>query len=354
MGIIRFLLAFSVVIAHYQYFSTVRLVGGELAVQGFFILSGFYIALILDKSYSSIPNFLINRFLRLWPVYIVIAGINFIINLMEPGMLVNIFTFPATLYSFLIFTNTTMLFQDLTMFLGLQDGHLHFVGSFLNSNPVLFPYLLIAQAWTLGVELSFYILAPLLFCKNYKFIYIIFIASLIARVYLLQHGSFDDPWNYRFFPTELALFMLGAMAYALYRKIPFSSNIILYEQIGKILLTLVLAYMFFFRNISIGYELGKGVFYLLLAVSIPFIFFLTKNNKIDNFIGNLSYPIYLLWGLKISPVPFIIKLLGTNNPKIEGLVFYLWLILLAIIMHVLIEMPMEKIRARFRMNKISS
>ena len=350
MGIIRYLLAFSVVVAHYQYFSTFRLIGGEIAVEGFFIISGFYIALILDGRYASIHNFLINRFLLLWPTYAVIASINLVINLLEPGSLANIFTFPKLLSGFLIFTNATMLFQDITMFLGLQNGQLHFVSNFLKSDPVLFPYLLIPQAWTLGLEFTFYLLAPLLFIKKYRYIFIIFIISLLIRIYLLQHGKAEDPWSYRFFPSELALFMLGAMAYTLYKKIQFQNNPELYRQLGLVLLTLVVGFIFFFRNMAANYEFEKGIFYLLLMASIPFIFYVTKDGKIDRFIGNLSYPIYLIWGLKLDLTPRIMAALGTQNQDIEGIIRYLLIVILAILIYLFIEKPLEPLRNRFKLN----
>ena len=348
MGIIRFLLAFSVVVAHFQYFSSLRLTGGDTAVQAFFIISGFYIALILDGRYSSTKNFLINRFLRLYPTYIIIAAINFFVVMTEHGSLPDIFTFPKILSSFLIFTNATMLFQDLTMFLGLQDGRLHFVANFLRSDPVLFPYLLIPQAWTLGLEISFYLLAPLLFIKNRKYIYYIFVASIFIRIYLLQHGKFEDPWNYRFFPSELALFMLGAMSYSIYKSIRFEANPELYQKMGAAMLAITVGYILFFKNLASNYEFDKGIFYLMLTAFIPFIFYVSKNNKLDQFIGNLSYPIYLLWGLRIDVTSKVMTIIGIQNNTLEGLVRYSSIIILAMAMYFLIEKPMEHIRDRFK------
>ena len=354
MGLIRFFLAYSVVIAHFLFFPTFRLIGGEVAVEGFFIISGFYIAMILNNQYSSTKDFLINRFLRLYPAYIVIAGFNFIVNLIEPGELKNIFDFPPLLSGYIIFTNATMMFQDLAMFIGLQDGHLRFVKNFLDSSPVIFRYLLIPQAWTLGVEISFYIFAPILFFRRYKYIYFFFIVSLVVRVYILNHGKFDDPWSYRFFPSELALFMLGAVAYNLYIKINFKENNALYTEIGKFLLALILGFILFFPNITIPYEFKKGLFYLLLAVAIPFIFNLTKNNKIDRFIGELSYPIYLIWGLRIDVTKIITDYFHITNENIKGLIFYGFILIAAIVIHLLIEKPIEKIRVHFRTRQLRS
>ena len=51
MGLIRALLAISVILAHSESFLGLSLVGGKVAVQAFFIISGFYMALILNEKY---------------------------------------------------------------------------------------------------------------------------------------------------------------------------------------------------------------------------------------------------------------------------------------------------------------
>ena len=72
MGLLRVLLALSVVAAHSTPILGTSLVGGRVAVQTFFILSGFYMALVLDGKYrgrGSYRTFLQQRFLRLFPAY---------------------------------------------------------------------------------------------------------------------------------------------------------------------------------------------------------------------------------------------------------------------------------------------
>lgn len=348
MGLIRFLLAYSVIVGHFTFFPTYKLIGSDTAVEAFFILSGFYIALIWDTQYDSVKDFWINRFLRLYPAYFVIAAVNLVVILIDPGELKNIFTFPPLMSIYLIFTNATMILQDWAMFLGLRDGHFHFVANFQNSSPVIMRYLLIPQAWTLGVEITLYILAPLLFFKKFKYIYIVFIASILVRVYLLMHGKYDDPWGYRFFPSELALFMMGAVAYCFYSKIKFEFNEDFYKLLGSWLVTLLIAFIFFFPNISAEYEFKKGIFYLLLASSIPFIFHYSKSNKWDRFLGELSYPMYLVWALRIDVVGPIIRLFNLTSESAIGVVTYGYIILMSILIHLCVERPFEKLRARFR------
>ena len=75
MGTIRFLLAFSVVFAHMdlhsQFFNN-----GSDAVQLFFIISGFYMFMVLKEKYVKLDRsywyFISNRFLRLYPIYFLI------------------------------------------------------------------------------------------------------------------------------------------------------------------------------------------------------------------------------------------------------------------------------------------
>ena len=53
MGIVRFLLALSVMLEHLKSSSQTKMLDGFIAVQIFFILSGFYIFKTLSENYSS-------------------------------------------------------------------------------------------------------------------------------------------------------------------------------------------------------------------------------------------------------------------------------------------------------------
>ena len=91
MGSIRTILALAVVFGHAgAYLFT----GGMLAVQLFYIVSGYLMSLvILSSSYSSIKLFYLNRFLRLFPIYWFVALITLVTyyNLSLPYFL--LFTF---------------------------------------------------------------------------------------------------------------------------------------------------------------------------------------------------------------------------------------------------------------------
>ena len=85
MGILRFLLALSVIASHasgvgiplpnekqYPMWAS-YLIDGRHSVALFFIISGFYMAMILNTKYqNNTLRFYGNRFLRLWPTYIIV------------------------------------------------------------------------------------------------------------------------------------------------------------------------------------------------------------------------------------------------------------------------------------------
>src|SRR5258708_5802533 len=83
MGLFRLLFALSVVTAHSGPILGSSLIGGKMAVQGFFILSGFYMSLILKKKYSKKKNayklFITNRILRIYPTYFVVLFLSIIV-----------------------------------------------------------------------------------------------------------------------------------------------------------------------------------------------------------------------------------------------------------------------------------
>jgi len=72
MGTLRLLLALSVAYGHLAV--PLRFPTSDIAVQSFFVISGFYMALVLNEKYGpgSYWLFISNRLLRLWPAYFVV------------------------------------------------------------------------------------------------------------------------------------------------------------------------------------------------------------------------------------------------------------------------------------------
>ena len=73
MGVIRFFLATAVVFHHSTLPWNLPVVDGHQAVRLFYMISGFYMALILDRKYPATGEgiwlFYSNRALRIFPIY---------------------------------------------------------------------------------------------------------------------------------------------------------------------------------------------------------------------------------------------------------------------------------------------
>jgi peptidoglycan/LPS O-acetylase OafA/YrhL len=75
---------------------------------------------------------------------------------------------------------------------------------FKSGEPPLFQALLVPQAWALSLELMFYLIASWLFTSKRK-ILTVFALSVLARgLFFILGFGLEEPWDYRFFPTELA------------------------------------------------------------------------------------------------------------------------------------------------------
>lgn len=311
MGLFRFLLAISVVIAHSEPMFGVTLVGGVAAVQAFYIISGFYMALILSEKYTgpgSYGVFITNRFLRLFPVYWAVLFLSVLLsfvylNIFNEGLKLSFYLQYFGLMELkariiFVFTNFFIFGQDIVMFLKLDSaGALAYTSDFNitdTSFPAGFSFLFVPQAWTLALEIMFYIIAPFLVRRSVFTLALIICSSLALRVFIYGTGLTNDPWTYRFFPMELAFFFLGAVSYKLYRikRETWQSGIS-----GKALLVLLLSYTVLYQFLPsipvYGFDLKQWLFYGAAAVSIPAVFSLSKNWKLDNFMGELSYPIYI-------------------------------------------------------------
>jgi len=88
---------------------------------------------------------------------------------------------------------------------------------------------------------------------------------------------------------------------------------------------------------------------MVIAWTIPFIFNLTKKNKIDRFIGELSFPIYLIHWLVLRAFrnPIIEKnLIGKEWLNALEVIYILIVILLSVGLVLVIERPFKAYRRK--------
>lgn len=314
MGLIRLLLALSVIAEHCKGIFGLNFVGGQIAVQSFYIVSGFYMSLVLNEKYiganSSFKLFITNRLMRLYPIYwtVLIITIIFSFVLAVGSKGVHLYKFESYLavkadivsFSYLIFTNLFIFGQDLVVFLGINPGtgKLFLTNHFYHSTPPVYSFLFVNQAWTLGLELAFYLIAPFILKRGPKLVIALIFVSFGLRLLLYNYMNLqNDPWTFRFFPTELIFFLSGYLAYRMYLRLKGKSfNIIL----NLLLLMFVLAFTAVYDYLPtiklswISFSVKDFAFFLTITLAIPVLFNWLKKSKWDYKIGELSYPIYIV------------------------------------------------------------
>jgi hypothetical protein len=188
--------------------------------------------------------------------------------------------------AFLCFTNVTILFQDVTMFLAAHYGQIQWSAQFQNSDVLLWKGLAVFQGWSLGIELSFYFIAPYLLNLPSRWLIFGAICSLVAKAIAIGAFHLGDPWTYRFFPFELGSFLLGALAFR-YRSAVDHLLPKRMERYCAYSLAIAIA------AIRVPVPLAHVMYPLALACVLPYLFRMTSGREADQLIGELSYPFYI-------------------------------------------------------------
>ncbi len=325
MGVLRLLLALSVVNAHGNNLLGFQFLQSYFAVQTFYLISGFYMALVLNEKYqpgkSTYFEFISNRFLRIFPGYLVVLVLT-ILLLLTAGWYYGknfgaIFQWaenwgkldwPARL--FIVFTHLTLLGQDIFLFLGFDGlGNLSFNPDAFGSSNSMVRFMFVPIAWSLSLEFYFYLLAPFLVRRSASVLALIILSSILLRLGLAYlWGWQHDPWSFRFFPSELALFLCGAGAYRVYRVIRLGKMNGL-NRLGWLGLGVAVATVLIISNSQNHLMIWLNIaFVAFVAMALPYLFRLTQHSKIDGHIGELSYPMYLchlpvIWAFGFMRVP---------------------------------------------------
>jgi len=222
VGALRLLLALSVVLSHAGGFLGFQLAGGAFAVLIFFMVSGFLMQLVLTTRYDPIKDlklFYSNRILRIFPLYwttlATMLALSFWLSFQGTGYFVLVGSHMGSLGPrdaiILIFTQLALIGSDVLLFLNITPH-----GIAWPSGPTDAPAMLLMvnpPAWSLGIELLFYALAPFLARRKAGWTVALFTLGAAARVVLIGYThSLTGLTADRFFPTALPFFLAGMLA----------------------------------------------------------------------------------------------------------------------------------------------
>ena len=344
MGLIRFYLAISVAIWHLsdriEAPTNGYTINGYLAVISFYIISGYYMSMVLNETYrgpGSTFRFYTARYLRLFPTYAVIAvlSIAFYFQLEPAALRMPAFAAAPIVWLFTVFANTSIFGLDVLRLISLPQFQFADIGVHVVR--------LVGPAWSLGIELLFYVAAPFIVRRSLTVSVAVLGVFFAVRLSLLPFEY--NPWRYYFAPSVMCFFLLGHVSY---RLGTLSKNEVQKKRFGLIFL-LVLPFLGYFTRIHLTRDIDQPetwLFLLVFAAAIPFIFSLTKSSIANSALGNLSYPLYLVHSLVFAA---IVALLGGKEGALE--LGYGWAALalglaigFAILLHEVVELPVEKVR----------
>jgi len=358
MGTVRLLLALAVVFTHAPAPFGLNLTGGALAVQLFYVISGFYMAVVLDQKYAPTPvgrrAFWVNRVLRLAPCYYAVLLATLALSCNAGWNTHSPSIFPPALatwreqaphmgwpaQAFLGLVNLTVIGQDVTVFTALDpaSGHLVFTPHAVSAALIpAWKFIVIPQAWTLSLELMFYALAPWLVRRSTRWLTTAIVASLVIRAATYAAFGHADPWTYRFFPSELGVFIAGILGYRWYSRqgVPKAA-----ADLNKVARTVLITVVF---ALIIRPKAEELITVAAFAAAVPWLFRATGRLRADRWIGELSYPVYIG---HVMLLPCAWQIATTSHPFSAGLLAAGLAVGFAALFHTLVETSVDRFRQR--------
>jgi peptidoglycan/LPS O-acetylase OafA/YrhL len=304
------------------------------AVMFFYVISGFLITYTLSRNYdrnlSGTLKFYKNRFIRIFSLY-----------------------WPLVIVALLVidsawdwFVSESLLDKFTGIFLIGMDWRIAFA-----SQPDVHPAINgLGQAWTLGAELTFYLMAPLLM-HSWKIGAILMVASFGLRMaFVIALGpDVHEVWTYRFFPSTLCFFLFGYLICLASLR----WSVLKGRLLGGALLSCSLAIMTFgsYQGFDSWRFWSSTVCFV---VAMPAVFEVTKNIRWMNLIGDLSYPLYLvhylvliLVGTALADIVLpLLPISPTGAGYLSVVAFLVVSIMAAAAVHRIFEIPVAHLMRR--------
>ncbi len=333
LGFFRTFLALLVVVQHLGGASVL----GAYAVFGFYCISGYLMTTVINESYGhsakGIGRYLLNRFLRIYPLYWLSALLSIILVL----------TFS---------TSATRAFHpDIFLPQNFSDT--------LRNIFIFFPQLesprLTPPAWALTVELFFYLVIGFGLSKNKTITSVWFLASV---GYHLLAAVMSFGWDRIYFtiPAASLPFSTGAMIYHhrefLRRSV---TRLPSFSFVPGFLFAVIILNWWFASRGGYVRDIGFYINYLLCTITIisltsgHFSAFIARD--LDKKIGDLSYPIYLFHYQIGFLVLFVLNCLDIGAARGSSLLVVASIPVIVVIAWAItrwIESPIMTIRARIK------
>ncbi|MFT4060514.1 MAG: acyltransferase [Legionella sp.] len=299
LGIIRFFLASCVILFHL----TAKIpVLGNFAVNFFYVISGYLITLILNKTYYfDFKRFFLNRFLRLYPVYFffLIFGSTIIFlapatkqfhqswtSVFQPGdVWGNLFIFPWAFLSDHAVFNPFALFTN------------NYPGDFDGTR-----FRIITSSWSVAVELICYALLWFYTARGWRQSVI---AIVVAGIYHLYALKLFTTLEIIYFPFLAAMlpFSIGTFGFFAVEFLKEKGYLLSFSEITQISLCFIAIGLFllnWYVYCLIQPARGHLFFYYLNNVIAIVIVILFANSTLTGkiahwakWLGDLSYPMFL-------------------------------------------------------------
>lgn len=248
----------------------------DLAVDFFFVLSGFVIALnyqhMLNK-FNIIISFIKRRFFRLYPLHLIMLVIYLLLEIVKylfeqkTGLVANEAAFSKS--------NIDNFITNLFLLQGLVDSELSY-------NEV---------SWSISFEFYTYILFVffVFFIRNKIFYFLLIILiTFVSLYYVYKFGLMDESNRLGYLRCSYSFF-LGVLIYNINNKI---KNVDL--SILEIPLFLITIYLFCYIPNTTFMPLVFGLLILTLNQTNRGYIKLFLNNKFFIFIGKISYSVYMI------------------------------------------------------------
>ena len=341
-GIFRTLLAINVVFYHLV---DVALIG-PLAVYSFFILSGYLMTTIMQKSYgyssAGVGKYFLNRFLRLYPVYWVLIILTLCLHLLIGESFVSEFhqamRLPESTNE--VLANMLMIFPGGTQYV-----------------PRLLP-----ATWALTIEIFFYILIGLGISKTPKAT-LVWLAASLAYVAYINLVKKELGFQYGDIYSASLPFAIGASLYHFSRVLePITRS----KEMHFVVLGLFIANLCagalvdLFAEAHSLWKINFVVFALNMLFTAMLILVLAQLapssqwRQYDKLIGDYSYPIYLFHWSAACVVSWIFYGRVVEHSELVGWIVMACALILCFAVSYFVNKfvndKIDKVRARVRQN----